>query len=345
MYIKLIRYSTYNLDIFFDKDDNLLKKIKIIVFSGNYASTNIIIKNNKINIDYLPIDVYKLSFIDDKDNIHTSKYNYGMICYNCESDKDDINAKNIDLKDLLSNNHKIILGSKSNIIWDFNIDNLISLRLIYDIIECIPHTSDIFKFIREIGKLINYNDDYGIVYGCWKNNIQLNNNRSLFEILQNFCNFRNKLIYGQCFTFAAILCGIFRNINIPSRCVTCYNACHDGDNDGNICQKEGNFERFTKNPDNNKDDFIWNFHIWTECFIKGKWYAIDSSPVYRNKDNECIIGPSNINNIKNNNFKDNYDVNIFSSTVDNINNKYKNINIYTYNNNKLINITKNYKNI
>jgi len=346
MYIKLTRYSTYNLDIFFDKDDKLLDKIKIIVFSGNHASTNILIQNRKIQIEYLPIDVYKLSFIDDEVNFYTSKYNYGLICYNYSSDKDQIKAKNIDIKDLLSTNHKIKLGKDNEIIWNFDIDNLISLRLIYDILGCIPQTNNITRFIREIGKLVNYNDDYGIISGCWKKNVKLNNNRSLFDVLQILFNTRNNIIYGQCFTFAAVLCGILRNINIPSRCITCYNACHDGNIDGDITQKQGNFDRFIDNPDKNTDDFRWNFHVWVECYIKGKWYAIDSSPVYRNELNECIIGPSCIDNIKNNNYldTDNYDVNVFSSTVDNIKHKFNNIYILTYYKNKLTNITKNYRN-
>ena len=350
MYIKLIRYSTYNLDIFFDKDDRILDKIKSIIFSGNSCSTIILIKNNKINIEYLPIDVYKLSFIDNENNKHTSKYNYGMIVYNTSINKDYINAKDIDLKELLSNEHKIILGSLNNIVkWNFNLDNKLCMRIIFDLLECIPYTNNIYKFVREIGKLVNYNDDYGIICGNWNSNISLIENKSLYDILQIYSNkFDDKPLFGQCFTFAAVLCGILRHINIPSRCVTCFNAIHNGDLDGNIEELQGGFQRFCNNPATNKDDFVWNFHVWVECFINGSWYAIDSSPVYTNDINECIIGPAKLFNIKNNLYNDDncYDSKVFSATVDNINknnNKNKNISIYTNYKNKIIDITKNYK--
>ena len=351
MYIKLMRYNVYNIDIFFDKDDLLIDKIKLITFLGNHSSTNILIKNKKLEIGYLPIDVYKLSFIDNESNKHTSKYNYGMIVFNTTSSNDYINAKDIDLKELLSNEHNIILNSLNSLVkWNFNINNKLCMRIIFDILECIPHTNNISKFVREIGKIVNYNDDYGIICGNWNSNINLIQNKSLYEVLQIYSNKSDKPIYGQCFTFAAVLCGILRHLNIPSRCVTCFNAIHNGDLDGNIEILQGPFDRFCKNPSNNKDDFIWNFHVWTECFINGSWYAIDSSPVYTNELNECIIGPAKIFNIKNNLYLDinNYDTKVFSATVaniDNIDNKNNNnnINIYTCDNNKNINITKNYK--
>ena len=356
MYIKLIRYSTYNLDIFFDKYDKLLDTIKLIVFSGNSCSTNILIKNKKIEIGYLPIDVYKLSFIDNQSNKHTARYNYGMIVYNTTSDKDNINANttgtfgDLDIKELLSNEHKIILGSLNNIVnWNFNINNKLCMRIIFDLLECIPHTNNIYKFVREIGKLVNYNDDYGIICGNWNSNISLIKNKSLYDILLIYSNkLEDKPLFGQCFTFAAVLCGILRHINIPSRCITCFNAIHNGDLDGNIEELQGGFQRFCKNPSKNKDDFVWNFHVWVECFINGSWYAIDSSPVYTNEIDECIIGPAKLFDIKNNFYDDNnsFDVKVFSATVDNINidkDNKRNISIYTNYKNKIIDITKNYK--
>ena len=272
--------------------------------------------------------------------------------FNTTSILDCINSNDSENLENLENSHKIIYN---NIyypsLWTFDIDDLLCKRMIYDLLKKTYYSANIVEFVRNIGKLVNYNDDYGLIYASWRNNSNIMEVTSLNTILNKYIYRTDINEYGQCFTFAAVLCGILRHLNIPSRTVTCMNAMHDGDQDGNIkLTQQDVFQKFAQSPQTNNDDFIWNFHIWTECFLNGEWYSIDSSPVYKNIDGECIIGPSRVKYIKEKNYSnnnENYDTQIFANTVGNNSNNdnlNKYIKLYTYQkNDKIIDLTNTYK--
>lgn len=348
MYIKLIRYEYYDISDFFDKSDSHIKKIKYVNFKGNNEKTKINVINNTIYIDNLWVDCYDLFFFDINESKYESKYTRAFIMFNPKSKLDCINSN--DSKNL-GNLHKIIYNNINNTtLLTFDIDDLLCKRMIYDLLKKTYYTTNIVEFVRNVAKIVNYDDDYGIIFANWKNNSNIIKDTSLKTILNKYIYRTDINEYGQCFTFAAVLCGILRHFNIPSRTVTCMNAFHDGDQDGNIKQTQQDvFVKFAQSPQTNKDDFLWNFHVWTECFLNGEWYSIDSSPVYTNIVGECVIGPSKVKYIKENIYLNddyNYDTIIFGNTVGNNSNNYnlnKYIKLYTCQNNKIIDLTNTYK--
>ena len=350
MYIKLLRHEKYNTSDFFDINDVYLKKIKFIIFKSRHCEKKIPIIKNEFEINDLYVDCYDILFIDSRNTIYDSKYMYAFVIFNPYSNKDAIKYYD-KINNYLLSTHKIIHGNpEAPELWTFDVNNLLCKRVIYDLLKKASYASNIVEYVREIGKLINYNGNYGLICANWKKGAKIIKDKSLSNILYNYINRKIINEYGQCFIFSAVLCGIFRHLNIPSRTVTCLNALHDGDQDGNITNKFGSFKNFVEQPQTCKEDFVWNYHIWTECFIEEEWYCIDSSPIYKNENGDCVIGPAKVNSIKfgtnlndNNN---NFDVKLFSNTVGNGTNNVnlnKKIKILTYNNDVIIDLTNNYK--
>ena len=86
--------------------------------------------------------------------------------------------------------------------------------------------------------------------------------------------------YGQCFVFAGVLTTCMRSVGIPARPVTNYDSGHDRENDGFI-----DFRMVSRTRKASPSDDIWNYHVWTECWIirtigvgDDFWQIIDGTP-------------------------------------------------------------------
>ena len=138
----------------------------------------------------------------------------------------------------------------------------------------------------------------GILRGRWENNFPGGTapwdwDGSL-SILTKYRESDVPVKYGQCFVFAGVLTTCMRSIGIPSRPVTTYESGHDKGRDGFVDKY-----RITRRiDDENLSDRIWNYHVWTECWMsrnsssnEGDWQVVDGTP-QEPSDGKFQCGPA-----------------------------------------------------
>ncbi|KAM3622381.1 uncharacterized protein V6R79_024014 [Siganus canaliculatus] len=142
---------------------------------------------------------------------------------------------------------------------------------------------------RVISAMINVQDDRGVVVGRWDGSYESGFSPSHWtgshRILKMwYANGGRPVRYGQCWVFACVMCSVMRLLGIPCRVVSNFQSAHDVDRNLTIDvyhSDVGVEERQTL-------DSIWNFHVWTEGWMKrpdlsndGKydgWQVLDPTP-------------------------------------------------------------------
>lgn len=139
---------------------------------------------------------------------------------------------------------------------------------------------------RALTSGVNSKDNNGVVQGKWSppysNGVHPYAWSSSSAIINQYMELGgNTVLYGQCFTFAAILNTLLRAMGIPSRVVTNFPSVHT-DNGGQVLDI-----RFTN--DGAKPyvgGSIWNYHVWNEGWMRRPdlpggydgWQVLDGTP-------------------------------------------------------------------
>lgn len=161
---------------------------------------------------------------------------------------------------------------------------------------------------RIISKIVNFNQDNGVLVGNWSGDYSGGKSPSSWNgsvaILREFVSSKRPVKWGQCFTFAGIVTTICRALGIPCRTITNFSSAHD--TDGNIkidIYVDANRREVV--PPSQARESIWNFHCWNEVWMErrdlptgyGGWQIIDATPQEESSGfNQC--GPASLKAIK-----------------------------------------------
>nr|XP_022341996.1 hemocyte protein-glutamine gamma-glutamyltransferase-like isoform X1 [Crassostrea virginica] len=161
---------------------------------------------------------------------------------------------------------------------------------------------------RIISKIVNFNQDNGVLVGNWSGDYSGGKSPSSWNgsvaILRQFVKTQRPVKWGQCFIFAGIVTTICRALGIPCRTISNFSSAHD--TDGNIkidIYVDSNRREVV--PSNQPSESIWNFHCWNEVWMErrdlpsgyGGWQIIDATPQEESSGfNQC--GPASLRAIK-----------------------------------------------
>ncbi|KAG7161386.1 Hemocyte protein-glutamine gamma-glutamyltransferase-like 3, partial [Homarus americanus] len=154
---------------------------------------------------------------------------------------------------------------------------------------------DPIRVSRALSKIVNSNDDNGVVIGKWNGEYDAGTSPSAWtgsiKILEEYIHKGRSVRYGQCWVFAGVLNTVCRALGLPSRVVTNLNSAHDTNVSFTIDEyfnKEGDELTYTYGGTNPSglDDSIWNFHVWNDVWMSrpdlppgyGGWQAVDATP-------------------------------------------------------------------
>ncbi|XP_051804447.1 protein-glutamine gamma-glutamyltransferase 6-like [Acanthochromis polyacanthus] len=227
-------------------------------------------------------------------------------------------------KEYILNEHGIIFIGSANYIspgdWDYGQfeENMVDICLkILDRnhkhdknpAEDVASRSDPIYVSRVISAMINSNDDSGVLEGRWefpyiggKRPTHWTGSYAILnKWLQSGCR---PVKYGQCWVFAGVMCSVMRLLGIPCRVVTNFESAHDVNMDLIIqiyVDYNGLNEEYTQ-------DSIWNFHVWTEGWMKRPdlgsdgeydgWQVVDPTP-QELSDGVFCCGPASVKGILN----------------------------------------------
>ncbi|MBX3388057.1 MAG: hypothetical protein KF691_01235 [Phycisphaeraceae bacterium] len=181
---------------------------------------------------------------------------------------------------------------------------------------------------RELSAQINAEDDGGLLVGRWPTNNSYPNGTSPFEwrsSLPIFAAYRENGVsvkYAQCWIYAGTFVSALRSVGIPSRAVSGSLAGQDS-----VAPFDGNMtvtRRWGPSGwaiDNAATDKIWDFHVWTEAWMKrtdlqlaSAWQALDSSALPPAHP-QMQIGPAAVASIKSKLLASQFNTNYFVSLV------------------------------
>uniref|UniRef100_UPI0037E82CE2 protein-glutamine gamma-glutamyltransferase 6-like n=1 Tax=Semicossyphus pulcher TaxID=241346 RepID=UPI0037E82CE2 len=155
---------------------------------------------------------------------------------------------------------------------------------------------------RVVSAMVNSNDDHGVVEGQWGAPYDGGKAPShwtgSFPILNQWQkNEYHPVKYGQCWVYAGVMCSVMRLLGIPCRTVTNFSSAHDTDENLTI-------DRFHSEDGLDMEfamDSIWNFHVWTEGWMRRPdlsedsrydgWQVLDPTP-QETSDGIYCCGPA-----------------------------------------------------
>ncbi|XP_070094409.1 protein-glutamine gamma-glutamyltransferase Z isoform X2 [Equus przewalskii] len=148
--------------------------------------------------------------------------------------------------------------------------------------------NDVVYVCRVVSAMINSNDDRGVLQGNWGEDYSmgvspLEWNGSVAILRQWSARGGQPVMYGQCWVFAAVMCTVMRCLGVPTRVVSNFRSAHNAD--GNLTI-DTYYNRNAEMLPNQKQDKIWNFHVWNECWMIRKdlppgyngWQVLDPTP-------------------------------------------------------------------
>lgn len=183
---------------------------------------------------------------------------------------------------------------------------------------------DPIQVCRAISRIVNYNDDNGVLMGRWDGQYDPHTSPSAWtgsvEILEQFYRTQETVMYGQCWVFAGVVTTVCRALGIPSRVVSNMVSAHDT----NATLTVDTFY----NEDNeaidgeHASDSVWNYHVWNDVYMArpdlpmgyGGWQAIDATP-QETSSGFFQCGPASLAAIKEGAVGLNYDVQFVLSSV------------------------------
>lgn len=142
---------------------------------------------------------------------------------------------------------------------------------------------------RTISKLVNANDDGGILTGKWDGKYENGTSPSAWtgsvEIMRRFLHTQRSVNYGQCWVFGGVVTTgnitsknnikyisflVCRALGIPSRVITCFLSAHDANATLTVdVYYNRNYDEMGMDPFNPRraKDSIWNFHVWNDAWM------------------------------------------------------------------------------
>ncbi|XP_060519546.1 hemocyte protein-glutamine gamma-glutamyltransferase isoform X2 [Cylas formicarius] len=195
----------------------------------------------------------------------------------------------------------------------------------------LPYAShgDAIKVTRMISKMVNSNDDDGILVGRWDGQYDDGTAPAAWTgsapILQQYLENQSPVNYGQCWVFSGVATTICRALGIPSRVVSNLVSAHDSNGTLSV-DKYYNAQneelKFDPNNENSNSDSIWNYHVWNDVYMArpdlpagyGGWQAIDATP-QETSSGFYQCGPAPLEAIKRGQVGFNFDVPFMIASV------------------------------
>ncbi|KAK7066355.1 hypothetical protein SK128_022863, partial [Halocaridina rubra] len=183
---------------------------------------------------------------------------------------------------------------------------------------------DPIRVSRGISRIVNSNDDNGVVFGRWDGNYSDGTAPTgwtgSISILEEYVRTQKPVKYGQCWVFAGVVNTVCRAIGLPSRVVTNLNSAHDTNASLTIDEYfttdgEEYHYNFSGPVPQGSGDSIWNFHVWNDVWMTrpdlppghGGWQAIDATP-QETSDGAFQCGPASHEAIRRGEIHLKYDV-------------------------------------
>ncbi|XP_026283813.2 hemocyte protein-glutamine gamma-glutamyltransferase-like [Frankliniella occidentalis] len=195
----------------------------------------------------------------------------------------------------------------------------------------IPHSErgDPVRMSRALTKLVNANDDGGVLIGRWDGQYEDGTAPSCWTgsvaILEEYLNTGVSVRYGQCWIFAGVLCTLCRVLGLPARVVSCLVSAHDANSSLSVdrfySDERDELPWDPLNPSGGKDS-IWNYHVWTDVWMArpdlpsgyGGWQACDATP-QETSDSFYQCGPASLEAIRRGEVGLKYDVPFMLASV------------------------------
>ncbi|XP_023131794.2 protein-glutamine gamma-glutamyltransferase E-like isoform X2 [Amphiprion ocellaris] len=222
------------------------------------------------------------------------------------------------------NEHGIIFRGSANYIfpgeWDYGQfeENMVDICLKIldrnhkhdeDPADDVASRSDPIYVSRVISAMVNSEDDSGVLEGRWESPYTGGRRPThwsgSYPILKQWYQSGCKPVkYGQCWVFAGVMCSVMRLLGIPCRVVSNFDSAHDVDMNLII---DTYIDYYGVNEDYTEDS-IWNFHVWTEGWMKRPdlgsdgeydgWQVVDPTP-QELSDGVFCCGPASVKGILN----------------------------------------------
>lgn len=188
---------------------------------------------------------------------------------------------------------------------------------------------DPIKMTRAISRIINSNDDKGVIEGRWDGEYEDGTAPSAWTgsvpILEEFLSTEKEVKYGQCWVFAGVVTTVCRALGIPSRVVTNLVSAHDTNAtlsvDRYYSMENEELDYDPNNPSGNMDS-IWNYHVWNDVWMArpdlpkgyGGWQAIDATP-QETSEGLYQCGPASVEAVRSGVVGYNYDIQFLVASV------------------------------
>ncbi|KAI5640156.1 transglutaminase family domain-containing protein [Phthorimaea operculella] len=187
---------------------------------------------------------------------------------------------------------------------------------------------DPIKMARFISKIVNSNDDDGVLVGRWDGQYDDGTDPSCWtgsvEILSEYLETQTPVSYGQCWVFAGVVTTVCRALGLPSRVVTNLVSAHDANSTLTVDHYyTETMEEIPGDPTNPQGaDSIWNYHVWNDVWMArpdlpgayGGWQAIDATP-QETSSGFFQCGPASLEAIKQGHTGFGYDVEFMLASV------------------------------
>ena len=191
------------------------------------------------------------------------------------------------------------------------------------------HRGDPIKMTRVISRIVNSNDDDGVLVGRWDGQYEDGTAPSDWtgsvDILSQFLETQEPVPYGQCWVFAGVVTTVCRALGIPSRVVSNLVSAHDANSTLTVDKYyTETMEELDYDPNNPEKapDSIWNYHVWNDVWMSrpdlpagyGGWQAIDATP-QETSQGMYQCGPAPVEAIKQGVIGLSYDVEFMLASV------------------------------
>ncbi|KAM4032130.1 protein 4.2-like [Anomaloglossus baeobatrachus] len=125
---------------------------------------------------------------------------------------------------------------------------------------------------------------------------------------------------GHHWVFAAVFCTVLRCLGIPTRLVTNYNSAYDTDC---TLQKDIYYDTNGARTHRSRNDSIWHFHVWNECWMERRdlhkeysgWQVLDATAQLKYSGDMHCSGPAPVRAIKDGHVELGYDTKLIFSKI------------------------------
>ncbi|KAM3922470.1 protein 4.2-like [Leptodactylus fuscus] len=180
--------------------------------------------------------------------------------------------------------------------------------------------SDPIYIIREIGDMIGRWDEQDRVNFMCENGRLSYSLVSSVPILHQWFHDETQPAYGHHWVLAAVLCTVLRCLGIPTRVVTNYNSAYDTDR---TLQKDIYYDKNGARIHRSRNDSIWHFHVWNECWMERRdlqkeysgWQVLDATAQLKYSGDLYCSGPAPVRAIKEGHVDLDYDTKLIYSKI------------------------------